>query len=365
MTFHLSRPMIGLPTQFFTKTFFAKTFSIRTTALMTCGVLLTLCSGVPHALAQAASLQAAGEEMPEIRLSSPATPEDSAEQTSVLQAEETAGETSNVSSTTEALDSPVEPLLPNSYMFTLDPAGGATEQKKYSLDVRKTWETGHASVYINNHEVLKFRATLGGKDPETRAKEAANQLYQFLNEGNKVADIREVELENHYWIKAGERPLAQIDPLTAELAGMKDFELAKIWARQIRESFSENGQDPLKSSINLPNWLIPTGRVLNGMASWYGPGFHGRRAADGSRFDMNKLTAAHRTLPFGTLVRVINQRTQKSCIVKITDRGPFGHGRVIDLSKAAAKEIGLLSSGVAPVKLEILASAQQEAHSGY
>ena len=90
------------------------------------------------------------------------------------------------------------------------------------------------------------------------------------------------------------------------------------------------------------------------MASWYGPGFHGRLTANGERYNQNGLTAAHKTLPFGTQVRVTNLRNGRSVIVRINDRGPFVGGRVIDLSKGAASVIGLVSSGVAPVQLEIL-----------
>ncbi|WP_051434961.1 septal ring lytic transglycosylase RlpA family protein [Microvirga flocculans] len=87
--------------------------------------------------------------------------------------------------------------------------------------------------------------------------------------------------------------------------------------------------------------------VQNGRASWYGPGFHGRKTASGETFDTNDLTAAHRTLPFGTRVRVVNKRTGKSVVVRINDRGPYAHGRVIDLSKASAQAIGI--SGVGSV----------------
>jgi rare lipoprotein A len=86
-----------------------------------------------------------------------------------------------------------------------------------------------------------------------------------------------------------------------------------------------------------------------GVASWYGPGFHGRLTANGERFNTNSLTAAHRTLPFGTRVRVTNAETGRSVVVRINDRGPFTKGRVIDLSKAAARAIGV--AGVAQVIL--------------
>lgn len=90
-----------------------------------------------------------------------------------------------------------------------------------------------------------------------------------------------------------------------------------------------------------------TGRGQAGMASWYGPGFHGRRTANGERFNTHALTAAHRTLPFGSRVRVTNKTNGRSIVVRINDRGPFVGGRVIDLSNASARAIGV--AGVAQV----------------
>ncbi len=92
-----------------------------------------------------------------------------------------------------------------------------------------------------------------------------------------------------------------------------------------------------------------------GLASWYGPPYHNRQAADGSIFDQNAMTAAHRTLPLGTTVRVTNLATDQSVIVKVTDRGPFVQGRTLDLSLAAAKAIGVYRAGVAKVKVEAFA----------
>jgi rare lipoprotein A len=86
-----------------------------------------------------------------------------------------------------------------------------------------------------------------------------------------------------------------------------------------------------------------------GLASWYGPGFHGRRTASGETFNTGALTAAHKSLPFGARVRVVNAKTGRSVVVRINDRGPFIRGRVIDLSKAAARAIGM--DGIAPVRL--------------
>lgn len=92
-------------------------------------------------------------------------------------------------------------------------------------------------------------------------------------------------------------------------------------------------------------------------ASFYGEAFAGRPTASGERFDPNALTAAHRTLPFNSLVKVTNAVTGKSTVVKINDRGPFHGNREIDLSKAAADEVGMLRAGTAKVRLEVLTEA--------
>lgn len=95
-------------------------------------------------------------------------------------------------------------------------------------------------------------------------------------------------------------------------------------------------------------------RTIHGSASWYGGKFHGRRTANGERFDMHALTAAHKSLRFGTKVRVTNRKNGKSVVVRINDRGPYAKGRVIDLSRAAAATIGMIGSGIAMVQIDIL-----------
>ncbi|MFL9986650.1 septal ring lytic transglycosylase RlpA family protein [Paraburkholderia sediminicola] len=96
-----------------------------------------------------------------------------------------------------------------------------------------------------------------------------------------------------------------------------------------------------------------------GRASWYGRGFHGRRTANGERFDMHALTAAHRTLPLGSYVRVTNPATSRSVVVRINDRGPYARGRIIDLSMAAAAALDMRHAGTARVQIEGL--TRQEA----
>ena len=95
-------------------------------------------------------------------------------------------------------------------------------------------------------------------------------------------------------------------------------------------------------------------KVITGEASWYGPGFYGNRTANGEVYQPGTMTAAHRTLPFGTKVRVTNLWNGRSAVIRINDRGPFVYHRVIDLGHGAASDLGLTASGIAQVKLEVL-----------
>jgi len=108
-----------------------------------------------------------------------------------------------------------------------------------------------------------------------------------------------------------------------------------------------------KKSVRVP--VTPrVGALETGIASWYGNPYHGRRAASGEIYDMEQLTAAHRTLPFNTWVEVTNLTNGKKVRVRITDRGPFVGGRIIDLSRAAAREIDMIGPGIAKVRLEVI-----------
>jgi rare lipoprotein A len=94
--------------------------------------------------------------------------------------------------------------------------------------------------------------------------------------------------------------------------------------------------------------------MLHGIASWYGSVLNGHRTASGEPFDMFAMTACHPTLPFGTLVRVVNQDTKKSVVVRINDRGILSEGRIIDLSYAAAQELKMTKAGLAQVDVEVI-----------
>src|SRR4051812_27810120 len=114
-----------------------------------------------------------------------------------------------------------------------------------------------------------------------------------------------------------------------------------------------------------PPVAVHPGDTETGVASWYGNPYHGRAAANGEIYDMDKMTAAHRTLPFNTWVRVYDMDNGKTTEVRITDRGPFIDGRIIDLSRAAAREIEMIGPGIARVRIEVIRAPEAVAPGVY
>jgi rare lipoprotein A len=140
-------------------------------------------------------------------------------------------------------------------------------------------------------------------------------------------------------------------PVTVAVPAVPETEEKPTLAKPV-----ESGPPRVTVPAETDGVVVSTKPVLveTGIASWYGAPYHNRRSSNGEVYDMRALTAAHRTLPLGSIVRVINPETENSVVVRITDRGPFIKGRVIDLSHAAAAQIGIIAKGTAPVRLEVL-----------
>jgi rare lipoprotein A len=204
-----------------------------------------------------------------------------------------------------------------------------------------------ADVYLKIQRVISLPGDDGTK---------ANAIAQALNKAHAAGNLRADKItpgrrNNHYVILAGRDTLLTVDDKVAAQAGTRPAMLTLRWLDNLRTAM---GGTPFSTAsrggLGLGGALM--GRTMTGHASWYGPGFHGRRAASGERFDQNKMTAAHKTLPFGTVLLVTNTANNRSCLVRINDRGPYVAGRMIDLSAAAARSIGI--SGVGQVRLDIL-----------
>jgi len=204
-------------------------------------------------------------------------------------------------------------------------------------------------------------------DPVWRATAVAAKLNQ-LNRDNVRADAIAVRWKqdcNCYSIKANDQELVQINAKTILADTTRNLATDALQATNRLRRLMGNAP-PLKEITGLPVARpvarVGLGRVrlqITGMASWYGPGFHGNRSASGERYNQNALTAAHRSLPFGTKVQVTNLNNGRSVVVRINDRGPYIGGRVIDLSAAAARMLGVMRTGVAPVRLQVLESSRR------
>lgn len=178
-------------------------------------------------------------------------------------------------------------------------------------------------------------------------------------------DANPQKLSERYVIKVNDEELVEINSET-RLPDMTDNLAEEALQATNRLRRLLGNAPPLREIVGKPlvrpklPQQISLGVVrirFNGLASWYGPGFHGNRSASGEIYNQHALTAAHRSLPFGTKVKVTNTRTGRSLIVRINDRGPYTRSRIIDLSAAAARILGVMQSGVAPVRLEVLSPA--------
>lgn len=127
--------------------------------------------------------------------------------------------------------------------------------------------------------------------------------------------------------------------------------------------FVASCSSPPPKPIYFPGY--PIGYLERGMASWYGPGFHGNKTANGERYDMHKLTAAHRTLPLGSIAVVRSASTGKEVTVRINDRGPFAKGRVLDLSYAGARTLGIVGQGTDQIELRVIGFQGRTAEMGF
>lgn len=199
------------------------------------------------------------------------------------------------------------------------------------------------------------------QDPVWRATTVAAKINQLDRDGIDASKIQVIwdKDRQSYVIKTEADHILEMSKLTILPKTTKDMgdDALKITNLLRRQMGSSVALTEIPGRPKPPAPTIATAPVryqISGEASWYGPGFHGNYTANGEVYNQHALTAAHKTLPFGTRVRVTNLYNGRSVVVRINDRGPFIPGRVIDLSQGAAQVIGVTSSGVAPVRMDIL-----------
>ncbi|WP_088890815.1 septal ring lytic transglycosylase RlpA family protein [Leptolyngbya ohadii] len=201
-------------------------------------------------------------------------------------------------------------------------------------------------------------------DPVWRATTIAARLNQLYRDNFNATELTAAwdGDRQRYEIRAGNEELVEIgdSAILPDTTNNPAEDVLQATNRLRRQISNAPPVDTISGDPRTRVSRISFGSIqmaFSGMASWYGPGFNGNRSASGEVFNQEALTAAHPSLPFGTQVRVTNMDTGLSVVVRINDRGPYSHGRVIDLSAGAARVIGLMSSGVAPVSLQVLGVA--------
>jgi rare lipoprotein A len=199
--------------------------------------------------------------------------------------------------------------------------------------------------------------------PSVQAALLAGQLNQLNRDNFDARQIRVVwdATAQTYSIRANQQNLLTLNENTIAPNSSRDrsadaLRIANLLRRQLGNAAAltaVEGKTPAQEAAQVVA-IGPVRFQLLGHASWYGPGFHGRLTANGERYNQYGMTAAHRTLPFGTRMRVTNLANGRSVVVRVNDRGPYIYGRELDLSKGAAQIIGLMGSGTGRVRMEVL-----------
>lgn len=241
-----------------------------------------------------------------------------------------------------------EPLLPQA---SIDEVIRAERLRGHDIEVRKSKWGDKAEVVVDGRVVMRISQTDPDLSAYDTAREIALVMEEEISKGLGGEDIRPaINRNNEYGIKLGSSVLSLVRREEDPATGSDYWSATLDRANRMRSAF---GADPFS---------VETARSVftqYGIASWYGGFFHGRTAASGERYDMNEFTAAHKTLPFGTEVLVTRLDNNKSVLVRITDRGPYIAGRIIDLSRAAAESIGLIGQGIVRVRIDILERPQR------
>ncbi|MBW4583514.1 MAG: septal ring lytic transglycosylase RlpA family protein [Tildeniella nuda ZEHNDER 1965/U140] len=213
----------------------------------------------------------------------------------------------------------------------------------------KVWHTSSLfQVKVKNHIV--------GAAPKRReAMQLAHRLEQALNaaEPRHLNQLQPGIVNGVPVGKLGDRVLFTVDPQVAAQWNCTPERLAVQWINDLRIAVAQAPLSLADAQAKMYR-LQATGQYIEGLASWYGPYFHGRQTATGETFNQNDLTAAHPSLPFDTYLRVTNLENGKAVIVRVNDRGPYFENRTLDLSREAARCLGSETSGVVTVEAEIM-----------
>jgi rare lipoprotein A len=202
---------------------------------------------------------------------------------------------------------------------------------------------------------LKLRDfVIGEFSTQKQAAQVAQRLEHFLNNPElKASEIQPVLVKGLPAVKWDDRILFTLNKELTQSLTCNSEVLAIEWANNLRIALNEPALEIAEAQAQM-HGLETTGREIAGMASWYGPYFHGRQTATGETFDETEFTAAHRSLPFDTYLKVTNLTNGKSVIVRVNDRGPYFNNRALDLSREAARSLDSEKTGVIPIEAVIM-----------
>jgi rare lipoprotein A len=235
----------------------------------------------------------------------------------------------------------------------VSPAVYAANQKNNHISIGFIGDDKTAHVTVNDQNVITIKAN-EEINPLIKTKEIAQNLNELLNDKKLRADKILPALRNgRYIARIDDKSIFSIDDKIAKSMRKDPAQLTMKWVNNLRLALGGNqvGYRVSRSlSVGSSNY------TQIGYSSWYGSAFHGRRTASGESYDMNKYTAAHRTLPLGTPILVTNLSNGRSVMVKVNDRGPYAdtHNRIIDLSQAAFNSISPLGAGVARIRIDVM-----------
>jgi rare lipoprotein A len=207
---------------------------------------------------------------------------------------------------------------------------------------------------LKRFQVKLKNSVIGEFSTQKQAAQVAQRLERFLNNPKlNAAEIQPVLVKGLPAVKWGDRILFTLNKeLTQSLTCNSEI-LAIEWANNLRLALKQSALEIAEAQEKM-HGLETTNRTIEGMASWYGPYFHGRQTATGETFDETEFTAAHPSLPFDTYLKVTNLTNGKSVIVRVNDRGPYFKNRALDLSREAARSLDSEKTGVVPIEAVIM-----------
>lgn len=226
--------------------------------------------------------------------------------------------------------------------------------------LREASRTPVAEIWLDERVIFRLRADLGEYELAERCRIVAARVNTMLRRGAGFDTIAPRRVGRQDVVAYGDQILVTVSRKAAEANRTSTAELARRWANHLREAL---GQPPLPSPADAAGGTAawqgasgppPEAGLYTMKASWYGWRFAGRRTASGEVFDPQDLTVAHRTLPFGTRLRLINPETGAQVVARVNDRGPFVAGRDLDVSLAIADRLDFVSEGVETLLVEVL-----------